>query len=76
MLEKVIIRVSRTQIQEIEISELNGYDMPKTSQELADLAIGIQNNPAQFIDEDWELINDDTKVESVQFIDKVDPIDG
>ena len=74
MLEKIIITASRTQIQEVVISKENGYDMPKTSQEFADLVLQIRNFPDQFIDsERWD--DEDEKVESVQFIDKGDQKD-
>ena len=70
MLKKIKIEFRRLQIQHIEISEENGYDMPKTSQQLADLAVDIRDNIDSFVDRvKWETV-DDIHIEEVKYIDE------
>ena len=70
MLKKIKIEFRRLQVQHIEISEENGYDMPKTSQQLADLAVDIRDNIDSFVDRvKWETV-DDIHIEEVKYIDE------
>jgi len=69
-LEKVIITVKECRTYQIVMSTENGYDMPKSSQELVELSIEIGNGIDLKDYDNREMFEDSFKVENVEYIDK------
>ena len=70
-LKEIRITLERVSTIEIVMNDENGYDMPKNSQELAELAVSIRNNRAFDIeDHEWKSDDTETNITSVEYIDE------
>lgn len=71
-LKKIIVIVKEVRYQRIEISEQYGFEMPKSAEDIAQMAIDLREDVSSFIDDDANTWDSDLSVESIDWVEEKD----